>query len=134
MLSHLLLGTNNLPASRQFYDAMLSVLGAAPSTHISVNGFERYVWDHDGTRLMIATPRDGEACTHDNGFTLGFKATSVTQCTKRSTPHWPTGASLWKMPRAGAKRRAMTAIWPMCATRQASCEIRVSSSGCSHHG
>lgn len=79
MLSHLLLGTNNLQASRQFYDAMLGVLGAAPSIHLNVNGFERYVWDHDGTRLMIATPRDGEACTHYNGFTLGFKATSIAQ-------------------------------------------------------
>lgn len=57
MLSHLLLGTNNLPASRQFYDAVLGILGAAPATHIHVNGFERYVWDHDGTRLMIATQR-----------------------------------------------------------------------------
>lgn len=75
MLSHLLLGTNNPQASRQFYDAMLGVLGAAPSIHLNVNGFERYVWDHDGTRLMVATPRDGEACTQYNGFTLGFKAT-----------------------------------------------------------
>lgn len=36
MLSHVLLGTNNLPASRQFYDAMLGVLGAIPSTYIYV--------------------------------------------------------------------------------------------------
>lgn len=79
MLSHILLGTNNLNASRQFYDAMLGILGAAPSTHTNVNGYERHVWDHDGTRLMIATPRDGEACTHYNGFTLGFKATSIAQ-------------------------------------------------------
>lgn len=79
MLSHILLGTNDLTASRQFYDAMLGVLGAAPSTHISVNGFERYVWDHDGTRLMIATPRDGQPCTQYNGFTLGFKTTSIDQ-------------------------------------------------------
>ena len=79
MLSHLLLGTNDLTASRQFYDAMLSVLGAPSASHIQVNGFERYVWDHDGTRLMIATPRDGQPCTHYNGFTLGFKTTSIDQ-------------------------------------------------------
>ena len=79
MLSHFLLGTNDLPVSRQFYDAMLGVLGAAPSIHLNVNGFERYVWDHDGTRLMIATPRDGVACTHYNGFALGFKTTSIAQ-------------------------------------------------------
>jgi hypothetical protein len=37
------------------------------------------VWDHDGTRLIIATPHDGEAWTHYNGFTLGFKTTSIAQ-------------------------------------------------------
>ena len=79
MLSHILLGSNNLTASRQFYDAVLGVLGAPSSSHIQVNGFERYVWDHDGTRLMIATPRDGQPCTHYNGFTLGFKTTSIDQ-------------------------------------------------------
>ncbi len=50
-----------------------------PCTHISVNGFERHVWDHDGTHLMIATLRGGEACTHYNGFTLGFKTISIAQ-------------------------------------------------------
>lgn len=79
MLSHILLGTNDLTASRQFYDAVLGVLGAPSASHIQVNGFERYVWDHDGTRLMIATPRDGQPCTHYNGFTLGFKTTSIDQ-------------------------------------------------------
>lgn len=79
MLSHLLLGTNDLTASRQFYDAVLGVLGAPSASHIQVNGFERFVWDHDGTRLMIATPRDGQPCTHYNGFTLGFKTTSIEQ-------------------------------------------------------
>ena len=77
MLSHILLGTHDLTASRQFYDAVLNVLGAPSASHIQVNGFERYVWDHDGTRLMIATPRDGQPCTHYNGFTLGFKTTSI---------------------------------------------------------
>ncbi|MRT20307.1 VOC family protein [Comamonas sp. CAH-2] len=79
MLSHILLGTNDLTASRKFYDAVLGVLGAPSASHIQVNGFERYVWDHDGTRLMIATPRDGQPCTHYNGFTLGFKTTSIEQ-------------------------------------------------------
>ena len=79
MLSHILLGTNDLTASRQFYDAVLGILGAPSASHIQVNGFERYVWDHDGTRLMIATPRDGQPCTHYNGFTLGFKTTSIDQ-------------------------------------------------------
>lgn len=79
MLSHLLLGTNDLTASRQFYDVVLGVLGAPSASHIQVNGFERFVWDHDGTRLMIATPRDGQPCSHYNGFTLGFKTTSIDQ-------------------------------------------------------
>ena len=58
---------------------MIGVLDAAPSIHLNVNGFERYVWNHYGTRLMIAMLRDGEACTHYNGFALGFKITSIAQ-------------------------------------------------------
>ena len=119
MLSHLLLGTNHLAASHQFYDAVLGVLGAAPATHIHVNGFERYVWDHDGTRLMIATPRDGQPSTHYNGFTLGFKTTSIDQLHAHSTLLWPTAAWPLKTHPAGAARRAMTATWLMCVTRRA---------------
>lgn len=79
MLTHLLLGTNHLETSRSFYDAVLGALGTAPSTHVHINGFDRYVWEHNGFRLLIATPRDGEPATHYNGFTLGLAAASPEQ-------------------------------------------------------
>ena len=79
MLSHLLLGSNNPAASRPFYDAVLGVLGAAPSVNVHVNGFDRLIWDYDGLCLMVATPRNGEACMPYNGFTLGLKTTSIAQ-------------------------------------------------------
>ncbi|MBF6630465.1 MAG: VOC family protein [Comamonas sp.] len=79
MLTHLLLGTNHPEASRRFYDAVLGALGTAPSTHIHVNGFDRFVWSHNGFRLLIAMPRDGEPATHYNGFTLGLAAASPEQ-------------------------------------------------------
>ena len=79
MLAHLLLGTNHPEASRSFYDAVLGALGTAPSTHVTISGFDRFVWSHQGFRLLIATPKDGEAATYYNGFTLGLAATSPEQ-------------------------------------------------------
>lgn len=79
MLTHLLFGTNHPEASRSFYDAVLGALGTAPSTHVNINGFDRYVWEHNGFRLLIASPRNGAPATHYNGFTLGLAAASPEQ-------------------------------------------------------
>jgi len=69
MFTHSFLGTNDVPASRKFYDAVMATLGytgaALPhgTAYASPTG-----------ALIVATPRDGEAHTVSNGHTLGFKA------------------------------------------------------------
>lgn len=79
MLSHLMLGTNDLEASRRFYDAVLGTLGAQPAVKLEMGGLTRYLWTHHGTHLMVAQPRDGQPATHANGFTLGLQAQSEEQ-------------------------------------------------------
>lgn len=79
MLSHLMLGTNDLEASRRFYDAVLATLGAQPAVKLELGGLTRYLWTHNGTNLMVSQPRDGQPSTHYNGFTLGLQAQSEEQ-------------------------------------------------------
>ncbi|WP_315763033.1 VOC family protein [Sphingomonas sp. Y38-1Y] len=76
MFSHVMLGANDMAASRTFYDALLGTLGAKP-------GFEdpkgRVVYRHKGAMLMLTTPINGEPACHANGGTVGFACESPEQ-------------------------------------------------------
>jgi catechol 2,3-dioxygenase-like lactoylglutathione lyase family enzyme len=73
MFSHITLGANDIAATKTFYDAILSVLGGGEGV-IDERG--RLVYQHDGGRLVITRPLDGERATHGNGTTIGFLASS----------------------------------------------------------
>ena len=73
MFSHMMLGTNDVPAAKRFYDAALGALGV-PASEIDVQG--RLVYMHDGGRFVVRTPLNGEPAHGANGATLGFKAAS----------------------------------------------------------
>lgn len=75
MFSHIMVGSNDLEASRAFYDATLGVLGAKPAIEHS----GRLVYDHDGGRFLVTKPIDGAPACHANGGTIGFAATSPEQ-------------------------------------------------------
>ena len=72
-INHVVLGANDIEASRTFYDATLGALGV-PAGVIDEKG--RLVYQHDGNRLVIARPIDGQSATHGNGTTIGFRGTS----------------------------------------------------------
>ena len=78
MFSHVMLGTNDLEASANFYNAMLGTLGAKPG----VKDRYRYFWRHAGNTFCVTTPINGEPATVANGFTLGFAAASIEQLTQ----------------------------------------------------
>ena len=73
MISHLMVGTNDMDKARAFYDATLGALGipasnpAIPVAAYRVAGAPSFI---------VVKPRDGEAATHANGGTIGFAATS----------------------------------------------------------
>lgn len=74
MISHVALGSNDIAASKRFYDAVLGALGAAAGV-IDERG--RLIYMHDGSRLIVTRPVNGEDAACGNGHTLGFLAAST---------------------------------------------------------
>jgi catechol 2,3-dioxygenase-like lactoylglutathione lyase family enzyme len=74
MVSHVALGSNDIAASKRFYDAILGVLGAAEGV-IDERG--RLVYMHAGGRLIVTHPVNGDKAECGNGHTLGFLAPST---------------------------------------------------------
>ena len=74
MFSHVMVGTNDMEASKAFYDATLAVLGQKPGV-IDDKG-RCFYFNRSGT-FAITQPIDGEPATHANGGTIGFTADST---------------------------------------------------------
>jgi catechol 2,3-dioxygenase-like lactoylglutathione lyase family enzyme len=73
MFSHITIGANDIAATKTFYDATLAVLGANEG---AIDERGRLAYQHDGGRLLITRPLDGQPATHGNGTTIGFLAGS----------------------------------------------------------
>ena len=69
MFSHIMVGSNDIPRSKVFYDALLGVIGAPPAMQDPKG---RLIYAHKGGRLMVSKPIDGEPACHANGGTIGF--------------------------------------------------------------
>ena len=76
MFSHIMVGSNNLDRSKTFYDALFAALGGEAGV---VDPKGRLVYAHNGGRLMVTSPLDGEAATPGNGSTVGFTMLSPEQ-------------------------------------------------------
>jgi catechol 2,3-dioxygenase-like lactoylglutathione lyase family enzyme len=80
MLNHVMIGSNDINASRSFYNAVLGVLGAgAPMEHVNDTGQTRLFYIHGGDTFSISEPINGEPANTANGFTIGFKCDSPEQ-------------------------------------------------------
>lgn len=80
MLNHVVVGSNDLERSKQFYDAVLGILGAGePHRNIAPSGHTRIFYRHDGSTFCVSEPIDGELATAANGGTIGFKCNSPEQ-------------------------------------------------------
>ena len=75
MFSHVMVGVNDLEASRKFYDALLGAIGIAPG----VANKNRYFYRSPGGSFAITTPLNGEPASTGNGSTIGFTALSPEQ-------------------------------------------------------
>jgi catechol 2,3-dioxygenase-like lactoylglutathione lyase family enzyme len=73
MFSHIMLGANDLEASKAFYDATLGALGHKPG-FMDPKG--RVFWMTPTGIFSISIPIDGEPATCANGGTVGFAAAS----------------------------------------------------------
>lgn len=70
LFSHVMLGTNNLEISKQFYDAVLATLGIGPG----LQNKNRYFYRAATGTFAITIAINGELATHGNGSTVGFSA------------------------------------------------------------
>ncbi len=75
MFSHVMVGVNNLEASKKFYDAALGALGIGPG----VANKNRYFYRSASGTFAISTPINGLPATWANGGTIGFLASSPEQ-------------------------------------------------------
>ena len=73
MFSHVMVGADDIAASRTFYDAALGALGIPPGV---VDAWGRVVYAHAGGRFLVTLPINGEPATAANGSTIGFAAAS----------------------------------------------------------
>ncbi|MCB2064033.1 MAG: VOC family protein [Novosphingobium sp.] len=76
MFSHMVVGANDLEASKKFYDAIIGATGGNPG-FMDPGG--RVVYAHNGGVLLVTKPIDGQPATHANGGTLGFAMESPEQ-------------------------------------------------------
>ena len=73
MFSHIMLGADDIAASKAFYDASLGALGVPEGV---VDEWGRVVYAHAGGRFLITPPINGQPASHGNGSTMGFVASS----------------------------------------------------------
>ncbi len=80
MINHIMIGTNDIERSKQFYDAVLGTVGAGePARNKNSTGQTRLFYRHDGGVFGLSEPINGELATVANGFTIGFKCSSPEQ-------------------------------------------------------
>ena len=76
MFSHVMLGANDVPKSKAFYDAVLGAVGVRPGR---TDEKGRVFYMHAGGVFMLSKPLDGEPACHANGGTVGFAAADPEQ-------------------------------------------------------
>lgn len=76
MFSHVMLGANDIPASKAFYDATITALGGRPGREDDKG---RVIYMNNGGLFLLTKPIDGGEACHANGGTIGFAASSPEQ-------------------------------------------------------
>mgnify|MGYP000844138301 FL=1 len=76
MFSHIMIGANDIEASKKFYDAVLGELGFGPGT---VDPKGRCFYMTETGIFALSVPIDGQPATHGNGSTIGFNVSSTEQ-------------------------------------------------------
>lgn len=76
MYSHIMVGANDIDASKKFYDAVLGTLGVKPGF---TDDKGRVFYMADTGIFSISKPINGEPACPANGGTVGFAADSPAQ-------------------------------------------------------
>ena len=76
MFSHVMLGADDIDASKKFYDACFKAIGG-PEGMIDPKG--RVMYMHNGGIFILTKPIDGQPASCGNGSTIGFAVESTEQ-------------------------------------------------------
>ena len=76
MFTHVMVGANDLAASKKFYDAVLGAIGVTAG---QADPKGRFFYRTKTGVFGITKPIDGKAATHANGGTIGFACASPEQ-------------------------------------------------------
>jgi len=76
MYSHIMVGANDIDASKKFYDAVLGALGVPPG---NIDDKGRVFYMTKTGIFSISRPINGEPASGANGGTVGFAASSTEQ-------------------------------------------------------
>ena len=69
MFSHVMVGSNDIDASKKFYDAIFTATGGHEG---KLDPKGRLVYVNNGGIFLVTPPIDGQPATHGNGTTIGF--------------------------------------------------------------
>ena len=69
IFTHVVVGANDVAASRKFYDAALAALGIQ---NLGPFGDNAFLYGKDSPEFLITKPANGQAACHANGGTIGF--------------------------------------------------------------
>ena len=76
MFSHIMVGANDVDASKSFYDAVLGTMGHEPGV---IDDKGRCFYFTPTGIFSISKPIDGEPACNGNGSTIGFAAADPAQ-------------------------------------------------------
>ncbi len=76
MFSHIMVGANDVEASRKFYDATLGAIGVKPAV---VDEKGRLIYRTSTGIFLVSKPINGEPACFANGGTIGFAMDSPEQ-------------------------------------------------------
>ena len=81
MFNHIMIGSNDLQKSQQFYDAVLGTLGFSgePVRNVAASGHTRLFYRHAGGTFCVSEPINDEPASFANGGTIAFKCESPDQ-------------------------------------------------------
>ena len=74
MYSRMMVGSNDIDRSKEFYDALFGAVGGKPGI---TDPKGRLIYMHNGSVFLVTKPIDGEAATPGNGMTIGFAMNST---------------------------------------------------------
>ncbi|WP_176083922.1 VOC family protein [Martelella sp. HB161492] len=80
MFNHIMVGSNDIDRSKQFYDAVLAVLGVdAARENVAESGHIRLFYQQGGSTFCVGQPINDALATAGNGSTFAFKCSSAEQ-------------------------------------------------------